>query len=320
MIDRKFGIECEFFVFKDDNSPLSLYENKALLDELNKSIKHELLFEIINDSCTHIFEIIFKPTVSIRLFIDSFNFVFQKFQSIIKNNRLNILQESSLNKLVEPIFINNNSRLVKNINRQKINNKLFHKYFGTGIIATQIHIDIDNYWDILPQIYEFEYLFPLLYSKSKKFNGESAYCIRPLIYEQNYHNEYLLKGFPLRFARNQSEYESIKATTKDFIRDYSLIVPREEFGTLEYRTTCSQSDATSIAEIIALRQAIMIIAETGRKRNSKKIFDNVCKTGIVNNEILQNDYNLLIKSIEMIDKQYIVYLKKVLSKVERYLN
>ena len=339
-----FGIEQEFFIFNKDGTVPSnkeidgLYfsflkngyelfeknENKEIIGIKKTTQFGEIL--LISEVCTHIIEIVFPPLSKLNNFELLYNEIVTNLITILNESNLIMFYKAILSEFPKNFIIRTSSKTKNRLLNYDYNtkNKYSLNLFLILISSTQIHLNIlDNkFYNNLLKYYHFEYLFPLLFSNSSNYEELNAHCIRPLLYKDNYHENYYANSFPEILPNTEYKYSQFLNKSVGFVRDYTLICPRPELQTVEFRTTCTQYDLNKILDIIALRVAIHSLITNNinlKTRNGRDFFYKVCETGIVKKEILQNDYNLLKKSIELIDKQYINHLKKVLNKIEKIL-
>lgn len=344
MID--FGIEQEFLILKStgkvpsnvdiDNlynlilengfKPTIFNEKKQLIGVKKNYNEGTVIFK--SEVCTHIFEIVFSPFEDLNLFAGYYNNQIKFFKDSLNKLNLEIFPKSALPSLnEEPIY-----RILKNVKDRAIltnyntEGEFSFKEYLILISSTQIHLNIldDFFYRNLKFYYYFEYVFPLLYSTSKQ-KTRNAHCLRPLFYRDSYNNDYIFNSYPRTIPKSKIEYQSSLEKSVGFVKDYTLISPRNDLNTVEFRTTDTQFEIGNILEIISLRIAIhiLIINESELPidtNNSRDIFYIVCETGQIEKEKLKNDYNMLSKSVNLIDKQYVLHLERALMKIENKLN
>jgi hypothetical protein len=170
---------------------------------------------------------------------------------------------------------------------------MWHPVFTTMMCATQVHMNIhdDTIYEILPALYAFEYLAPLFFTNSKCFLGQRHYCVRPLAWQQNFVEEYLLYGFPLEIPKTKTDYQVKQKQASRFVRDYSFIVPRE-YGTVEFRTACAQETSDRAIDLMALRLLGFLTAHSRRNLGhdltpNREHFFEVCRSGRVDKQLIK---------------------------------
>lgn len=150
--------------------------------------------------------------------------------------------------------------------------------------ATHVHLPArgPGVYRLLPFLYSYEYLIPLLFSTSHEFRGQTAHCVRPLMYRDSFADSYPATAFPVQVPDSPDAHRALIAASRPFVRDYSLIVPRS-FGTIEFRTACAQPSAQAALELTALYIAIWHLAQhgvTSAVANPRAHFYRVCELGL----------------------------------------
>lgn len=334
----KFGIEHEVFILKKNNEALDHTEQKEFFSILIEygymlKINDDLIIakqrndnmdvEISNDFCTHIFELRFSPTENLSVFHQNYKRAINDLQQICKLKNLLIVDSSVIDSIPKTYYVvsqsdKNGLRMQKILDRNSNSHIMFEKSIMSFVTSTQIHLD----WDFatfpnVKNLYNFEYLFPLLFSNSKSFKGLEFHCVRPILYKSNFLN-YNLVAFPERIPESffeLSEYSKVK----NFIRDYSFISLRSDFNTIEFRGTCSHNSIEVIKQILSLRIAIIktVNLNISGYKSIRHDYYNTCINGKYDKTKLFNDFQIL-NGIE-IEKQYKANYNAVLEKIKKLL-
>lgn len=156
--------------------------------------------------------------------------------------------------------------------------------FSAVMCATHVHLPATSpgVYGLLPFLYSYEYLIPLLFSTSHAFRGQSAHCVRPLMYRDSFTDSYPATAFPVQVPDSPDAHRALIAASYPFVRDYSFIVPRS-FGTVEFRTACAQDSARAALELTALYIAIWHLSRQGVMSavpNPRDHFYRVCELGL----------------------------------------
>lgn len=156
--------------------------------------------------------------------------------------------------------------------------------FSAVMCATHVHLPATSpgVYGLLPFLYSYEYLIPLLFSTSHEFNGQTVHCVRPLMYRDSFADSYPATAFPVQVPDSPDAHRALIAASHPFVRDYSFIVPRS-FGTVEFRTACAQPSAQAALELTALYIAIWHLAQQGivsAVAEPRAHFYRVCELGL----------------------------------------
>lgn len=156
--------------------------------------------------------------------------------------------------------------------------------FSAVMCATHVHLPATSpgVYGLLPFLYSYEYLIPLLFSTSHAFRGQSAHCVRPLMYRDSFTDSYPATAFPVQVPDSPDAHRALIAASYPFVRDYSFIVPRS-FGTVKFRTACAQDSARAALELTALYIAIWHLSRQGVMSavpNPRDHFYRVCELGL----------------------------------------
>jgi hypothetical protein len=202
------------------------------------------------------------------------------------------------------------------------------------IASTQIHLNVldESFFVRLPVMYELESLIISKFSKSRKFRKNDCGCARLLVYEDTLGPKHVLKTVPTEMAANWDEYENIIKKMKvsypeqfNFLaRDYSLIRPRKELGTVEFRSACSQSKTSEILSLCAYRVLQVaysrVYADRALDASGKKLRELVLATALGHN-ISDDERNLqeaarnrALSTIGEVPKKWRAFLKNELFK------
>ncbi|WP_339743109.1 hypothetical protein [uncultured Rubinisphaera sp.] len=184
------------------------------------------------------------------------------------------------------------SRLQKYLNRPVIDSPYFARNYPAAICAAQVSLDLtfESFLDLLPGLYEFEYLVPLLFTTGQEFQTQSNFSVRSLIIQNNWH-DVVNAGFPADLAGLISELTQRGPTGG---RHLSNLVPRGA-NRIEFRSADTQPDLESLAKLIAFRLMSLTAAQQVQKIDSKIArihFLRVCQDGICDPCRIQTHHEL----------------------------
>lgn len=138
----------------------------------------------------------------------------------------------------------------------------------------------------------------------------NRHCLRPLINAHAFLDTYRANGIPNPIPRSLKEYQKLLDTTQNLIRDYSFIT-FSHFGTIEFRSACSQNTLSSIIQLISLRMAILqyCIQDPKGREIAPSIYWNVCEKGLVPKDIIKDDLKNLSNIQNPLPKEVKTQLK-----------
>lgn len=276
--DRPFGVEQEHFILHADGTPPNHSEMDLLYFRLKgsgfrtratdrqgrilsvaaKLREGELV--VCNDACTHILEVAFPVFNSLDHFRNVYVETWDLLHSVLQSLGLKIHYGGALEPRSE-IFWRpketdpDGTRLARFLSRTPLNNPLYHQDFPAWFAATHVSLTLPDAeaYRLLPKYYAFEFLSPLAFSTSRKFQGVERHCIRPLAWFQNFPEEDPLVGIPGNIPTEIAEYD--RARESACCRDYSFVSIRGG-NRLEFRSTCSQETVDDLIDAIQLRLAV----------------------------------------------------------------
>lgn len=314
-----FGVEQEHFIFNQDGSVPSSDQMQSVFAELirrgyvakklsatqrvlqvNKDIG-EGFVSVKNDFCTHLIEAAFPPCRSADEFKAIYKDVWSDVSQALDSQGIQIRLGGWLGRIPEPIVRKEDgAQEWIDALRSQVEHKAFtHANFGARSCASQIHFNIlnDDFYKNLSRLYALDYLVPLLFSNSKCAESEmgALHCARSFLFEHNIPQTYLTRSIPREIPSTQAEYEALKAGTPLYKKDLSNISPRV-FGTVEFRTGCSQDTVDGLLDMIALRMAIVLAAQGADKlepRNIAETFFEASRSGGVAAGLLNRDIELI---------------------------
>jgi hypothetical protein len=146
--------------------------------------------------------------------------------------------------------------------RSETSAELYFPHYPALIASTHVHLNVplDRSLGLMQFMYELEWLAIRLFSKSYFFDGREYGCARVLLYEDSLGESYRLKTVPEKVPTTLDEYVAAFNSSPAYfsadpffpVRDLSFIRPRH-FGTLEFRSACSQSRVEEILDVAAFR-------------------------------------------------------------------
>lgn len=327
----KFGVEQEHFILKNGKPPqhtdiedlFNLLRQNGFypicingdgkIGTIAKETTHGTL-SIKNDFCTHILEVAFPPLSNLNDFICYYEENFETIKAALFSLGMNIEYGGILHTLPNEVILYapNQATTIRQqrlVNRYVEPKRFSEVKFFAAICATQIHVEMptNDLYNYLPQLYAYDYLAPLFFSNSKLFNNQRAHCVRPLIYRDSFDLSYRTYGFPSFIPKSQSDYENFIKNSTGFIKDYCLIIPREDLGTIEFRSACAQNSIATILELIVLRILVTYAARYAYQEEPQNIqeqFYKVCETGLISPEILKNHLNILENVASFISHEF----------------
>ena len=316
-----FGIEQERFIFTAGGVPPTLEEINGVFEALLArgmtskahdreagliAVKRETAtgpLVIKNDFCSHIFEVAYPPVRTVEEFAAIYGEVEEEIQTVLRGFGIAIRPGGALATMPQTIVYRPSDsdyvrkRMVQYDERPVPKRPFSHRFFFAGMSATHIHLNVlaEPFYARLSALYSLEYLFPLLYSESRVFNGRRAHCTRPLMYRDGFSEAYRAVAIPDPIPASAEQYREFLAGSKGFIRDYTFIAPSWH-GTVEFRVACSQPSLAEIVELLALRIALVVGVMRGdwRERpNLRSLFWNASLTGTAPQSTLDEDYTIL---------------------------
>ena len=155
---------------------------------------------------------------------------------------------------------------------------LYFPDYPARVAALQIHLNIGGpkVFELLPGIYELEWIAADLFSRSTTFQGIKYGCARNAIIDNTLGAKYALKTIPTQIPRSANEYSALFNKTPHIFpndvffpaKDYTFVRPRH-YRTLEFRSTCTQSSAEEILKVCAFR----VLQVANSVKNSANLSD-----------------------------------------------
>lgn len=244
--------------------------------------------EIKTDGCTHVLEVAFPPLCHPAELLALYEETWGSIREEIIPLGLTLIEGGCLpNELGNyqkfPVSAEAQSRQQRLMMRPMPQKQFSVALLSTVMAATHVHLPTTDTSDyaLLPFLYSYEYLVPLLFSRSHEFRGHQAQCVRALMYRDSFADSYAATAFPTRIPNSPESHQALVDASESFVRDYSFIVPRS-FGTLEFRTACAQPSAEEALQLTALYMSIWQLAQ-GRQLSAvlapRDHFYRVCELG-----------------------------------------
>lgn len=308
---HRLGLEQEYFLFREDGRVPAVEDMSKLFSELS-SLKSSMStqprtdgnsffalsrqdsgsVQIHNDFCTHILELSFSPCTSYAEFNDLYQRVHEVLRSAIVRSGL-ILRSGAYFDIssdevvfVHPCDATTASRYTWLKERQVPSREFSRPLFNAMMTATHVHVEtrLETLTPRLPALYEVEYLSPLLFSNSTSMSdGQHIHCLRPLMWRDAFPDVYLAAAFPAQLPSTLRDYKAFLDSTEGFVRDYTFICPRPNYGTVEFRSTCSQPNLDNLEALLGFRILAMLRARLLSKWSSimasRLHFFEVCRNG-----------------------------------------
>lgn len=286
---------------------------------------------IKNDGCTHVLEVAFPPLFHPGHLRTLYEDVWGSLQASLDRLGMTIQYGGCLEQLPPGTVLYPPTEAAQRRQQKLLKRPLPDAPFAVSSLspvmcATHIHIGLPDAlrFRLLPTLYRYEYLVPLLYSTSPSFRNQSVHCARPLIYRDSFQSDYQACAFPADIPTNSSSYQQMLHRTTPFIRDYTFIAPRE-FGTLEFRTSCSQTHVQPILELIGFRLAAILLALQSPIGQTPKgmhyFFYEVCRSGpAAAADLLEGDLNRLGRIADKLPAAYVNAFDDFLRKGFRLLH
>jgi hypothetical protein len=277
------GLEEERFILNEDGSAPSLNQIKILfeglvqlgyeartLDDDERPIAVAKEFEngylaVKMESFTHTIEVALPPFSSLKKLETALISVWDEITGCTELSNCQLKTISLISALPK------NSNTIPTYTRAEWMKKRQYpqhtfnidlSLFNGMITATQVHLNIAAQgFGLLPHLYEFDYLIPLLFSNSEFQDREQHYhSIRPLIWMNAFMPNYQVFGIPNPIPDTKDKYEQLIRSSSDYKKDYTFIAPRKT-GSFEFRSACAQASIDKTLQMIALRIAILIAAQ-----------------------------------------------------------
>ncbi len=305
-----FGLEQEHFILKDGAAPNSddiveLFNrlSRRGLGVYNKPtdgtagvVALETRFgrlEIKTDGFTHVLEVAFPPlrypAELITLYDDAWGGIRQEIEPMGMTLQMGgCLPNELADRQSFPVSADSLKRQQILLTREMPQALFSVDLLSAVMCATHVHLPATSpgVYGLLPVLYSYEYLIPLLFSTSHEFRAQTAHCVRPLMYRDSFADSYLVTAFPVQIPNSPDAHQALIAASHPFVRDYSFIVPRS-FGTVEFRTACAQDSAQAALELTALYIAIWHLAQQGVMStiaDPRSHFYRVCELGLAGSD------------------------------------
>jgi hypothetical protein len=176
---------------------------------------------------------------------------------------------------------NFSQHLLKAASPDAVKHPLFVPHFGALLASMHVHLNACGSpldLNLLPNLYELEWLAHVLFSNCKIFKGKRYCNARALIYPATFPPSYELVYVPPHIPENITELAAIydRSFPALFpmepirgIKDMSIIRPRS-FGTFEFRSACTMSNIDKMLGVIGFRIAQLTYAKIfrGKKINA----------------------------------------------------
>lgn len=332
------GIEQEHFIAKDGRAPtLSEMANvfqslvtqgyrparsaKGLLAQVNTDVPGGYI-AIKNDCSTGIIEVAFPPFRDPLPLKELYERTWGHIRDSLTMHGMTIIHGGRLHPPLPGLHLLDFPGMEWLTTRpMPPSNSAFQtRYYTATICSTQMHFNIldDSLCSMLPRLYAFEYLIPLLYSNSPATHPTPAHCARPLVYRDSLPAEYRTVCVPASIPDSKAAYEERMAESGDIDRDFSFVLPRPEIGTVEFRSACSQDQVDAILEIVALRISILLAAMATcpiEDRNARDLFFQVCEGDLPRRKLVENDIAILCAHEKSLPEQWQPYFAQFLKRV-----
>ncbi len=308
-----FGVEHERFLSRRNGDAPGLGDLKRLAQILEKrgwdSLPAGAAFDLAGpaeitgtrlktDFCTNLLEVVLPPLSSLDT---AKNFLLSAWRDVEDSagqldlvvSTYSALSQMPTNVVFAPSSSDKDgARISKTLGRPMPRCGWGIPEYPATIAATHVHIESDIAADIslLPSLYAVEYMVPLLFGNSTDWLGRTAHCVHPMVYRWNYRPSQLNIGFPRKIPTYVSETDALD-------RDYSLIVPRREFGTLEFRSACSQPTIDRVISLVAFRLAAVLAARDGLispLAGMRQRFYRVALSGQFERELVEEHWSILL--------------------------
>jgi hypothetical protein len=302
-----FGLEQEHFILKNGAAPspgdivelftrlsrrgLGVYERTTdgtagVVALVTRSGR----LEIKTDGFTHVLEVAFPPlrypSEMLMLYDEAWGGILQEIEPLgLALQMGGCLSNELTDRQSFPVSADSLERQRVLLTREIPQERFSVDLLSAVMCATHVHLPATSpgVYRLLPFLYSYEYLIPLLFSTSHEFNGQQAHCVRPLMYRDSFADSYPATAFPVHIPDAPDAHQALIAASHPFVRDYSFIVPRS-FGTVEFRTACAQPSAQAALELTALYIAIWHLAQAeimSAVANPRAHFYRVCEVGSV---------------------------------------
>jgi hypothetical protein len=340
-----FGIELEYFIVGNHGElPNNLDINKFYSELIGKGFVKELetidkeiyslsiqtkhgRIRIKNDFYSHILELEFPPTYDVYTFSEMYHLIMEVIVEILERNRFKLHDKAYLKTIPSNLCLRLPEKDYQRLQRVPIrplpDKLLSFANFNSAIAATHIHFNYTpSLFKRLKNLYAIEYLIPAFFSNSKEFMGIRAHCIRPLVWRDNFIDSLNLVAFPRVIPWTKNAYKSqIEGMSNSGFKDYSLITPRFDLNTVEFRGACSLNSLPDILNLISLRIAILGLSckfNLGFNDQTLINYYATCKENNYDRESFLDHVFLLKTQINKIENGFKPYLTNVLSKLEAH--
>lgn len=286
------GIEVEYFIAETEGESFTLatkqqyliviqrlvesygYKDRNLVNQPGRiSRDTEWGFITIKpDFAWHILEISFPPrrtTVELRSLLVS---VIMEVDAVLAEEGLKRLDLSCLPEVPKEMDLVELDRLAASTDMMRTvaaNGPMFDPLFPAYLTSTHVHLNVSNETclGLFPILYSMEPIALNLFSRARRFAGESFDNVRTLLCEDNLGEDYRLRTVPKKIPSTLDDLVlAMNQSTKLFpndpffaARDMSYIRPTR-YGTLEFRSACSYLDVDQLIRIALWRKAQILCA------------------------------------------------------------
>jgi len=299
-LSSSFGVEQEHFIFRDGLPP-SRSDVESLFLHLSRFgyvAKHDATgslrgaakktrfgsVAVMPDFCTHILELVFPPLRSFDEFYVLYEQSLGEVQAALTALGMSIVYGGSLPNVPVSSEIFYSSPAAQDrgalfVDRILPSAPFANRLFFAAMAATQVHIaTVDRPAQLLPVLYRFEYLIPLMFCTESIFAGRRALCARSLMYRDGFDERFWPAAYPAPVARSIAEYDRLLASSTPQLKDYSLIALRKHG--LEFRSACSQETVGRIIELVAMRFLMLASANTpSAGASNRREYYELCERG-----------------------------------------
>jgi hypothetical protein len=309
-ITGRVGSEIEHFIFDEDGRAPgvdALRAFAAALSEQGFAVSqraHEgkevaaswsdAAGEVVlhNDFCTHVFEISLPPGRSAAELRRVHGETYERVEAALGRSGLSILDVSFLERLPEALCFVEGASVAGTQRYQWFQNlkppakEYALPLFNARLASIHIHVEtsLQRMTPRLAALYEDEFLVPILFANGSTSGPGGVHCMRPLVWRDAFEDAYWASAIPRDIPESWERYaDRLQGSAAVIPRDFSFICPRPEYGTLEFRSTCTHVGWEKLAAMIGFRLLCLQRAASGRQAQplaqSREMFYEVCQHG-----------------------------------------
>ena len=317
--DRSFKLATkkEYLEVMDHLKHDAGYKDRNLPDQPGRVSRdtEQGFIAIKPDFAWHILEISLPPRGKLTELRTLMEQVFAEVDAALAKVNLVRLDRSSLPDVPEHIELVELDRLgmfTSAVRQRSAENPFTNPEFPAYITATHVHLNAFNQssFELFPRLFNLEMATYGLYARPAHFAGSLVLNPRDIFMHHTMGENYRLKGIPVRVPQNMQEYVDLMNASDHLfpndrffpVRDVSYIRP-SKYGTLEFRSSCSFLQVSSLIEVASWR-ILQLCASAMPMHESDSQLSHL----LIKMHLLQDQDLICLDSATKIQQKLISYL------------